>query len=144
MTVCWKWTKRAKALAKWCNPMIIIVCHIIAQLETCSIKLLFAFAHNVNVIFTMRWLFQRCLPSLLCSLAELASSFYSRNHQHGYTRTDDHNLWLTIVIALYLSLNGHCYHLAELLYSSLLLWTRSSFVRFAEGLMLVVVWRKLW
>lgn len=117
----WACEKRLKALWRDGQTMIIIVCHIMAQLKhgpLSSFSLMhtpwiwflrcgsfFPFRFNVVLFICRNWL-------LL-----FLSFLFSEPSAWRNTRTDDHNLWLTSISSRY----GHCYHSAELFYSHSLL-----------------------
>lgn len=115
------------------RAMIIIVCHIMAQLKHAPLS-------SFSLMHTPWMWFLRCgyffsasfplVPAMLCSFARIDFSFLfslwsfhflpalPQHHRHGYTQTDDHNLWLTIIISisfprLCCCLYGQCYHPTE-------------------------------
>lgn len=108
----WKDGERAKAPASR-RTMIIIVCHIMAQLKHAPLSS-FSPLHTpwmwflrcgnfFNVAFSLVGNDARSVRVRL--LTDLSFRFLSCEstkcyHQHRYTRTDGHNLWLTIVVSI--------------------------------------------
>lgn len=106
----WKHGERAKALASR-RTMIIIVCHIMAQLKHAPLSS-FSPLHTPWMWFLRCGNFFNVALSLVrndalsvrrqanwlkLSLSRVSTEWH---HQHRYTRTDGHNLWLTIVVSI--------------------------------------------